>query len=72
MKKFAPFLKEIDRSFRDRLTKADLTDYTAVRLERLLKEVDSLLLGILDRLSDQLNSTWWTSPITRRGLKRRA
>jgi SPP1 gp7 family putative phage head morphogenesis protein len=55
VKKFAPFLKEIDRSIRDRLTKADLTDYTAVRLERLLKEVDSLLLGIFDRFTDQLN-----------------
>jgi SPP1 gp7 family putative phage head morphogenesis protein len=53
--KFAPFLKEIDRSIRERLTRVDLTDYTVARLERLLSEVDSLLLGIFDRYSDKLN-----------------
>lgn len=53
--KFAPFLKEIDRSIRERLTRADLTDYTIARLERLLSEVDSLLLGIFDRYSEKLN-----------------
>ena len=44
--KFAPFLKEIDRSIRDRLIQSDLTEYSVKRLEALLKEVDSLLLGI--------------------------
>ena len=53
--KFAPFLKEIDRSIRERLTRTDLTDYTVARLERLLSEVDSLLLGIFDRYSEKLN-----------------
>jgi len=53
--KFGPFLKEIDRSIRERLTRADLTDYTVARLERLLSEVDSLLLGIFNRYSDKLN-----------------
>ncbi|AIC20583.1 head morphogenesis protein [Pseudomonas chlororaphis] len=53
--KFAPFLKEIDRSIRERLASADLTDYTIQRLERLLSEVDSLLLGIFSRYSEQLN-----------------
>jgi len=53
--KFAPFLKEIDRSIRDRLTQSDLTEYSVKRLEALLKEVDSLLLGIFDRYSAQLN-----------------
>ncbi|MDI2590020.1 minor capsid protein [Pseudomonas sp. 681] len=53
--KFAPFLKEIDRSIRDRLTQSDLTEYNVKRLEALLKEVDSLLLGIFDRYSVQLN-----------------
>lgn len=55
VKKFAPFLKEIDRSLRERLTKSDLTDFTTAKLERLLQEVDSLLLGIFDRYSTQLN-----------------
>jgi SPP1 gp7 family putative phage head morphogenesis protein len=53
--KFAPFLKEIDRSIRDRLTQSDLTEYNVKRLQALLKEVDSLLLGIFDRYSVQLN-----------------
>ncbi|MDO3651428.1 hypothetical protein, partial [Nocardia mangyaensis] len=53
--KFGPFLKEIDRSIRERLTRADLTAYTIVRLERLLSQVDSLLLGIFNRYSDKLN-----------------
>ncbi|MHC5789951.1 minor capsid protein [Pseudomonas idahonensis] len=53
--KFAPFLKEIDRSIRDQLTRSDLTEYNVKRLEALLKEVDSLLLGIFDRYSTQLN-----------------
>ena len=53
--KFAPFLKEIDRSIRERLTQSDLTEYNVKRLEALLKEVDSLLLGIFDRYSLQLN-----------------
>jgi hypothetical protein len=53
--KFGPFLKEIDRSIRERLTRADLTDYTVARLERLLSEVDSLLLGIFNQYSEKLN-----------------
>ena len=53
--KFAPFLKEIDRAIRERLTKSDLTEYNVKRLEALLKEVDSLLLAIFDRYSAQLN-----------------
>ncbi|MBC3948345.1 minor capsid protein [Pseudomonas folii] len=54
VKKFAPFLKEIDRSLRERLTKSDLTGFTRKRLEKLLDEVDSLLLGIFNRFGDQL------------------
>ncbi|NAN50832.1 phage head morphogenesis protein [Pseudomonas protegens] len=55
VEKFGPFLKEIDRSIRDRLARTDLTEYTARRLEVLLQEVDSLLLGIFDRYSEKLN-----------------
>ena len=53
--KFGPFLKDIDRSIRDRLTQSDLSEYNVKRLEQLLKEVDSLLLSIFDRYSAQLN-----------------
>ncbi|MFK3641242.1 minor capsid protein [Pseudomonas protegens] len=55
VEKFGPFLKEIDRSIRERLARADLTEYTARRLEVLLQEVDSLLLGIFNRYSEKLN-----------------
>lgn len=55
VEKFGPFLKSIDRLIRDRLARADLTEYTARRLEVLLQEVDSLLLGIFDRYSAKLN-----------------
>ncbi|MFI8394194.1 minor capsid protein [Pseudomonas sp. NPDC078863] len=54
VKKFTPFLKEIDRSLRERLTKSDLTGFSRNRLEKLLDEVDSLLLGIFTRFTDQL------------------
>ncbi|HEX8591741.1 MAG TPA: minor capsid protein [Pseudomonas sp.] len=54
VKKFAPFLKEIDRSVREQLTKADITDYNLKRLTALLAGVDSLLLGIFDKYSGQL------------------
>jgi len=55
VKKFAPFLKEIDRAVREQLTKSDLTEYNVKRLTKLLDEVDSLLLGIFDKYSDQLS-----------------
>nr|WP_312968658.1 minor capsid protein [Pseudomonas sp.] len=52
--KFSPFLKEIDQTIRNQLTQTDLTDYNQRRLQRLLDEVDSLLLAIFQRYSDQL------------------
>lgn len=55
IKKFAPFLKEIDRSVRERLSRDDLTGWSTARLQRLLDEVDSMLLAIFSRYSDQLN-----------------
>lgn len=55
VEKFAPFLKEIDRAVREQLTRADLTEYNIQRLNKLLDEVDSLLLGIFDRYTDTLN-----------------
>jgi SPP1 gp7 family putative phage head morphogenesis protein len=54
VQKFAPFLKEIDRSLRERLSRGDLTSYTIERLNRLLDEVGALLLGIFGRFTDQL------------------
>ncbi|MFU6376414.1 minor capsid protein [Metapseudomonas otitidis] len=53
--KFEPFLKELDLSIRERLSKADLTAFSKRRLEALLEEVDSLLLAIFNRYADQLH-----------------
>ncbi|MBP0943100.1 minor capsid protein [Pseudomonas alliivorans] len=53
--KFIPFLKEIDRAVREQLTNADLSEYSIKRLNQLLEEVDSLLLGIFDRYTADLS-----------------
>lgn len=53
--KFAPFLKQIDKAIRERLSGDDITDFTRARLERLLEAVDGLLLGIFTAYTDQLN-----------------
>lgn len=53
--KFAPFLKQIDKAIRDRLSGDDITDFPRARLERLLEAVDGLLLGIFTAYTDQLN-----------------
>ena len=52
--KFAPFLVKIDQSIRERLSGDELTDFTRARLDRLLKEVDALLVDILAGFTDQL------------------
>jgi len=52
--KFAPFLKELDRKIRAKLSDPDITEYTRKRQEKLLEQVDSLLLGIFSRFTDQL------------------
>lgn len=53
--KFAPFLKQIDKAIRERLSGDDITDFTRARLEKLLEAVDGLLLGIFTEYTDQLN-----------------
>lgn len=52
--KFAPFLVKIDQSIRDRLSGDELTDFNRARLDKLLKEVDTLLADILGGFTDQL------------------
>lgn len=54
--KFAPFLQEIDRGLRDRLTRADITGYERDRINKLLSEVDGMLLAIYGRYSEQLRA----------------
>lgn len=53
--KFAPFLKQIDKAIRERLSGDDITDFTRARLEKLLEAVDGLLLGIFTAYTEQLN-----------------
>lgn len=52
--KFAPFLVKIDQSIRERLSGDELTNFNRARLDKLLKEVDSLLADILGGFTDQL------------------
>lgn len=55
--KFAAFLKEIDASIRDRLSRADLTEFNQKRLERLLEQVDELLIAIFAKFTDELDTS---------------
>lgn len=54
VRKFAPFLREIDRELRERLTRGGLTEFQRDRLETMLTEIDAMLRGVLDRFSRQL------------------
>lgn len=52
--KFSPFLVQIERSLRDRLSGDELTDLSRARLERLLAAVHALLGGLFDNFSKEL------------------
>lgn len=52
--KFLPFLREIDRSIRDRLSRDELTSYSRERLERLLKAVDAMMAEVLGEFRSTL------------------
>lgn len=52
--KFLPFLREMDRSIRDRLADAEVTDMNKARLERLLGAVDEVLATIFTRFGAAL------------------
>ncbi|TWI52974.1 SPP1 gp7 family putative phage head morphogenesis protein [Pseudomonas duriflava] len=52
--KFAPFLKELDRKIRAKLSDPDITEYNRKRQEKLLDQIDSILLAIFGRFTDQL------------------
>ena len=54
VRKFLPFLREIDRSLREQLTRDGLTVFRRERLESLLVEVDALLRGVFSRFTRQL------------------
>jgi SPP1 gp7 family putative phage head morphogenesis protein len=54
VKKFAPFLIQIDQRIRERLSGDELTDFTRARLDKLLKEVDAVLIDIFAGYTDQL------------------
>lgn len=61
VKRFEPFLREMDQVLRERLTRADLTAFQRNRVETLAREVGVLLSDILGRyetdLKDSLMST---------------
>jgi len=54
---FASFLKEMDRSFRLRLSGEDLTDYSRQRLERLIAGINGDLDAIYTRYWDELSGS---------------
>lgn len=56
VRKFAPFLREMDREIRERLSRADLTSFQRGRLESLLAEIDGLMLAILNRYQGELTA----------------
>jgi hypothetical protein len=48
VKKFAPFLKDIDADIRKRLSGDELTDFSKRRLQRLLTALDGTLADVFD------------------------
>lgn len=52
--KFAPFLKELDRKIRAKLSDPDITEYNRKRQEKLLEQIDSIILALFSRFTDQL------------------
>ena len=72
VRKFAPFLREIDRSLRDRLLQHELSDFQRTRLESLLREVDALLLTIITRYADQLQGDLFKVADYQAGLEARS
>ena len=54
VEKFAPFLRQIDRSLREQLGKSELTEFKRARLDAMLKQVDGALAGILTQYTDQM------------------
>lgn len=54
VRKFAPFLRQIDREIRERLTRHDITAFQRGRLEAMLAEIDAMLLSVLGAFTRQL------------------
>ena len=52
--KFLPFLREIDRAIRERLTRGGVTAFQRDRLQTMLAEIDAILAGVLERFTRQL------------------
>lgn len=56
VKKFAPFLREIDRNLREILTRGGLTDFQRRRTERMLTDIDDMLAEVLGRFGKELRA----------------
>lgn len=52
--RFLPFLRELDRRLRERLTREGVTEFQRNRLERLLADVDAIMRDVLGRFTGQL------------------
>lgn len=54
VKRFEPFLQEMDEILRDRLSREDLTAFQRSRVERLVREVSELLGAVMGRYEQTL------------------
>ena len=53
-KKFAPYLVEMERALRERLTREGLSEFQTDRLEGMLADIEAILAGVLGRFTKQL------------------
>lgn len=56
IRKIEPFLREIDRGIREKLTRDNLTDFTRARLTALLAEVEALIDFALNRWHSEFSA----------------
>lgn len=70
--KFAPFLKRIDKEVRLQLSAHDLTDFSRTRLNKLLREVDSLLAVIYKEFTDELQGDLFELAVYEAGFEARS
>lgn len=72
VKRFEPFLREMDQALRERLSRVDLTAFQRNRVETLVREVDSLLGEILGRYETDLKDSLMDTADYEAGFEQRS
>lgn len=72
VKRFEPFLREMDQVLRERLSRVDLTAFQRNRVETLVREVDSLLGEILGRYETDLKDSLMDTADYEAGFEQRS